>query len=262
MNLVAKYRAKAKLSQRALAAQVGVSQQTIQRIEAEAVTVRFETATKVARALGVPLQTLFPDTHAPTGAFPAQRDAVIDYSHCSHTLNVGFTDGVEKEYFVDEATASRVRTALFDPSARFLRFETGSHSVVLNTGEVLWTNILFDPGDVSEPATGADEVLTAYFSGSPKPSCFEIEPDEGSLEDEDEEGIQFQHLLFMLDALIEPGTSDVLHFQDSDGEEVILRTARLKIVELPLHVANPRLLAAIREGMDEDEPINETLGAA
>src|SRR4051794_11229399 len=119
MNRVAKFRTKAKLSQRALAAQVGVSQQTIQRIEAEAGPVRFETAKKLAAALRAPLRDLFPespeDDHEPLSSAHG-----IDYSHATHTLRMRFTDGVEKTYVVDAASLDRARHALRNAEARFL----------------------------------------------------------------------------------------------------------------------------------------------
>jgi|688.fasta_scaffold209936_2 DNA-binding XRE family transcriptional regulator len=255
MNRVEKYRAQAKLSQRALAALVGVSQQTIQRIEAESVSVRFETAIAVAQALGVSPKALFPDIRPSALTTDAvRREERIDYSHCSHTLMMAFTGGLRRDYLVDEATASRVRDALMDTSARFLAFDTDQTTVVVNTAELLWTNVLFDPGEiVSAPEAPAFPVEVAlYFRGEDEPSKFNVEPDTGSLSNEDEDGVELQSMLWELE-LIDPGENNVLRFTDEDGEEVLINTRSLIILEVPLHGANPKLLEKVMEGLEEDE---------
>jgi DNA-binding XRE family transcriptional regulator len=58
-NRVKQIRTKLKLSQRALAAAVGTSQQQIHRIETGAVAARLDLATKLCKALGEPVDKVF-----------------------------------------------------------------------------------------------------------------------------------------------------------------------------------------------------------
>ncbi len=255
MNNVSKYRSNSKLSQRALAALVGVSQQTIQRIEAEAVTVRFETALALATALKAPLRSLFPEMReraALEGHAPQRSAEKIDYSHCSHTLKMEFAGGPTRFYSVDEATASRVRTCLLD-AKEFVAFDTDTHSVVVNSRKLLWTNVLFDPGEVrADEDTEALGPLTMYFDDSAEPHTFDVEPDDQEPEeDEDGRGSQLQMLTIDLDGLGD--NAGIMRFFDGDGEEVIFNPARMKALEIPLAAANPKLLAAVFAGMEEDE---------
>jgi DNA-binding XRE family transcriptional regulator len=255
MNNVRKYRSKAKLSQRALAAMVGVSQQTIQRIEVEAVTVRVETAMSLARALKAPLRSLFPELRDDAGleGREPQRDGEkIDYSCCSHTLSMQFSGGLWRMYSVDQATAERVRFCLFSEKV-FIAFNTDKSSVLVNSRKLLWTNILFDPGHADEEEV-AELLLqaTMYFDDGPAPHIFQIEPDSAEIEDEDadESANQLQHLVTDLDAFDED--SGVRYFTDEDGEEVIFNPHRLAALEIPLEAVNPKLMQAVYDAMDED----------
>lgn len=267
MNNVSKYRAKSKLSQRALAALVGVSQQTIQRIETEAVTVRFETAVALASVLKAPLKSLFPDMRdraALERREPQKSDETIDYSYCSHTLKMAFAGGPMRCYFVDQATASRVRNCLLDEK-EFVAFNTDTHSVVVNSRKLLWTNLLFDPGvigvDEEEGESAALAPLIMYFDGSAEPHTFHVDPDDQIIED-DEEGVgsQLQMISMNLDAFGDD--AGILSFLDQDGEEVVFSPARMKALEIPLAITNPKLLEAVFQGMEEDEAAEEAKAAA
>ncbi|MGH6963818.1 MAG: helix-turn-helix transcriptional regulator [Phenylobacterium sp.] len=258
MNRVAKFRAKAKLSQRALAAQVGVSQQTIQRIEAEAGPVRFETAKKLAAALRAPLRDLFPES--PESDHEHQSSAHgMDYSHATHTLRMRFTDGIEKDYVVDAASLDRARHALHNSEPQFLLLETPELTVIVNTGEVLWTNIRFDVGTLEDRGQTVSDELRVYFRGSAEASSFSTEPDVGSLDDGDEDGVKLQDILATLEGCLDLTETEVLTFLDKDGEEVIFTSRRLKLLEVPSHLVNPKLLAAMDAGWAEDERMKRSL---
>jgi DNA-binding XRE family transcriptional regulator len=258
VNRVAKFRAKAKLSQRALAAQVGVSQQTIQRIEAEAGPVRFETAKKLSTALRAPLKDLFPESsdgdHAPESSAHG-----MDYSHTTHTLRMRLTDGVEKAYVVDAASLDRARNLLRQAEPRFLLLETPELTVIVNTGEVLWTNVLFDVGDLGDRGQTVSDELKVYFQGSAEASSFSTEPDLGSLDDSDEDNVGLQDLLMTLEGCPDLTETEVLTFLDKNGEEVIFTSRRLKLLEVPSHLVNPKLLAAMDAGWAEDERMKRRL---
>ncbi|WP_454761274.1 helix-turn-helix transcriptional regulator [Caulobacter segnis] len=257
MNSVAKYRQQAKLSQRALALSVGVSQQTIQRIESEAVTVRFEVAVALSRALGVPLRNLFPDLRAklPT-TDPQKPEESIDYSHCSHSLKIMFQGGPERFYDVDEATARRVRSALHS-ECEFICFDTQRSRVVINSDKILWINILFDPGIIVDEDEEGDEGLLGpmviFFDGGDQAHEFEIDPDTRDLDFEnlEERGSELQ--LLMMDLESAEARSEPMSFIDGDGEEVIFYPARMKAAEVPIAAINPKLFKSMVSGMLEDE---------
>jgi hypothetical protein len=145
---------------------------------------------------------------------------------------------------------------LFDPEG-FAAFDTETHSVAVNMKKVLWTNILFDPGAFREERDGEGiGPLTLYFDDGPEPHEIEIDPDHLDASQEDaEDGAQLQWLLMDLDGLGEDNKA--VSFVDGDGEEVIVQTARLAAIEIPLAAVNPRLAKAIFTGMDEDETAEE-----
>lgn len=257
MNHVRKYRTKAKLTQTQLAKLIGSSQQTVQRVEADAVTVRVELAIALANALKAPLKTLFPKVRKPEKIHEAQRrDEQIDYSHCSHTLKIMFCGGPVRFYSVDQATANRVRDCLFSEK-KFICFDTLTHAVAVHAPKLLWTNILFDPGQLPEQKDREDGPyrMDIYFDGSEDAHDFNINPDFGELDFEgDEGGSQLQFLMLDFDGAED---NDVVRFLDGDGEEVVFGTANLKAVEIPLAAVRPKLLKAIFEGMDEEETAEE-----
>ncbi|MFC3069419.1 helix-turn-helix transcriptional regulator [Phenylobacterium soli] len=257
MNNVARYRAKAKLSQRALSAMVGVSQQTIQRIEAEAQTVRFETAMALAGALKVGPRTLFPEIGPPNRRGDHKPDETIDYSGCSHALKIRFAGGLAKYYSVNAATARRVRSALANGVQGFLAFDTDREAVVVNCGKLLWTTVLSDPGvDVEEHEAVGEAVLDCrlklYFDGEPDAHEFEVEPDQVDIADDAaERDAELQWLLTTLEATGDD--QEAMTFVDAEGEEVIFSPGRLTVLEAPLVAVRPKLLAAVMEGLGEDE---------
>lgn len=256
MNNVAKFRVKANLSQRALAALVGVSQQTIQRIEAEATTVRFETAVSLAAALKLPLRRVFPEMRKKLDPLiPQLPNERIDYSHSSHTIKMAFLGGPIRYYLVDHATSIRVRNAIMS-GRDFVVFDTLTHAVAVNVNKLIWTNFLFDPGDVFEPGENEDSFTTInmYFDGEPGAESFDVDPDTHEpSEDNDYAGSELQMLLMDLDMRADSGDTDPLSFLDGDGEELVFHPARLKAIEIPLPAVNPQLLSAIFDGMDEEE---------
>lgn len=265
MNHVAKFRKRALLSQRALAAKVGVSQQTIQRIEAEAVAVRLETAAAIAAALGTTLGTVFPELSLGRTLSRSASPEGIDASGASHSLVLGMRGGLKRRYSVDAQTASRMKTVLSDPAASFVAFDAAEATIIVNTAEVLWSNHQFDPGYLwDDPDGGLPDRMevAAYFRGEAEPARFAVDPDEGSLAEEDEHGVQLQGLIFELE-IGDPGENRALQFLDEDGELVTINTRLLQLMEIPLHAANPRLLEKWREGQEEEdfplleEPANE-----
>lgn len=253
MNHVRKYRTKAKLTQSQLAALIGSSQQTIQRIEADAVTVRVEVAIALAGALRASLKALFPTIRKLDKIEAAQRrDERIDYSHCSHTLKMTFKGGPTRFYLVDQATATRVRECLLSDK-KFVCFDTAGHAVAVHAAKLLWTNILFDPGELPEPKGEEDNLykLDMYFDGSDEAHDFEIDPDSDEIDFDGDEGqSQLQFMMMELDGAAE---DEMVSFVDGDGEEVIFSTARLKALEIPLGAVRPKLLEAIFEGIEEED---------
>jgi transcriptional regulator with XRE-family HTH domain len=263
------------LTQRALAELAGTSQQQIQRIEAGIQGVRLELAIAIAAAVNCQLVEVFP---ALAGAQTRQRkisspqrdeahrkarflEAGIDPDPAQWTVKFFTYDGRVFLYEISSEEKSRLEQRLSAGESNSVVFTTDKHRVGVNPKKIAATQFLFDFGDFGvESAPEAEDEkyeLKLHLVAAKEPVVFDVEPDQRSL-DEDDDGdgslCQLQDLFFYLDM----GQDEILSFDDVDGERVYIRATEILAIEAPLVCCDPALWKAQFEGYLEDEEAKKT----
>lgn len=243
------------LSQSTLAKAAGTSQQQIQRIEANAQSIKLDLAVRIAGALKTDLSHVFPDTKPllrQLGQEPPNelRDLINDDETVEGFDNAGIDLRPEtwllklrlrgaRELTFPLSTADRHRfwrciTGGRDDSTPFFVFTSRSVVVALNFDHLLHCHDLFEATDAMdswEDPSVQQEKVAVYMSEQGDPLCFDVEPDEITDESGDEIG-QLAHVRYMLETLVEPG--DFFHFNDVDGEEAFFRTSEVALMTIPI----------------------------
>lgn len=150
-NRILKLRTKLKLSQRALAKKVGISQQHIQRLEtSDTIDLGFILATNICKALGQPLGVVFPQTRRVLSKLPVGADG----QGCSI-----------EPLFCDPKTKAEIEAAGIDMDIRpwfiemKLRGQSEAIHALLGDGEYsrLWSSLQEEhPSDPFAVFEGAD----------------------------------------------------------------------------------------------------------
>lgn len=267
-NRVKDLRSKAKLSQRALAEAVHVSQATVQRIEAEATPISLSIAQRIADYFGEPLRKVFP---APSkkardvdlGAY--QEDPLIDAS-ASEFVRFRLRDGRDLVYVVDGVTQNRLENIIYNPSRKtFLVFTSQSKEVALRRSEIRYMATHDDPDfEVPEDRSDPDEAyMSITFMGDSRPEQFlvngdSVDPDDPERFEEATECNRLGGFMMRLDSAEEGDDFLAAEVLDTDGCDDAVRIVfpfeQILLVEIPLSLLNPRLAAAEQEGEDEDTP--------
>lgn len=268
-NRVKQIRTRLKLSQRALAAAVGTSQQQIQRIETGAVAARLDLATKLSKALGEPVDRIFPGSgkvieklqaefknsrHAPSKTYSELSEHGVEADPAIWHLKI-LLRGHEKELMFEIPPAERRR--LYSMVQRetdalsFVVFDTEDACIAINLGELAYCHFLFDIGVIRDEQEEDEESgVEIYFAGSTK--CFEFSPevDDRDPDDEGDEG-DFGSIFRSLET--SPERHERYRFTDVDGEDVFLRAGDIALLQVPLWVLKPELLDTDRAEEEDDE---------
>jgi DNA-binding XRE family transcriptional regulator len=268
-NRVKQIRTRLKLSQRALAAAVGTSQQQIQRIETGTVAARLDLATKLSKALGEPVEAIFPgsgkvieklqiefknsrDVPSKTYAELSERGLEADPATWHFKI---LLRGHDQELIFEISPAERRRIYSMvqreTDELSFVVFDTGHARIAINLGEVVYCHFLFDIGvNRDEHQEEKDPGVAIYFSGSTK--CFEFTP-EMDARDPDDEGDEgdFGNIFWSLET--SPERHERYRFTDVDGEDVFLRAGDIALLQVPLWVVNPELLETDPADKEHDE---------
>jgi len=265
-NRVKHFRAQQGWSQRELAGRAGTSQQQIQRIESGKITTGLETANRICRALGQPLEVVFPS--AAKALKRLQDQAESTHYVETESLEEVSAGGIEADpwdwslkvllegdrepriYPISAKDQRRLYRAIQDEPegdgfpGQFLVFDSGGRRVALNQQCVVFAQLLKDPpsAEIEEEPELPDELVLGWRGGG-APMALEVEPD---IPDEDGLG-QLGDIFFMLELGMPP--QERFGITDADGEHAFIRAGSIAYVELPLHL--------LPEEGDEDEEEGE-----
>lgn len=257
-NRVSQLRKKLGLTQRVLAEHAGTSQQQIARIEAGVQGVRLELANRIAVALGCQLAEIFPTLGSPRGLGRSSRTnkqskllaAGLDPDPKYWTARFFAFDGRTFEYEVSGDEKARLEKIFSDGRSDTAVFASNSQCVAMNPRKIAATHFLWEGFDSSKEEEDERCLLKLHLIGTEEPIVFGVEPDQLSMED-DEEGFssQLQRLFFQLETAFD---DDVVSFDDEDGERVYIRRTEVLAIEVPLICCEPALWNAHMEGSIED----------
>jgi DNA-binding XRE family transcriptional regulator len=272
-NRVKQIRTRLELSQRALAAAVGTSQQQIQRIETGAVAARLDLAAKLSKALGEPVDRIFPGSgkvmeklqaefkssrYVPTNTYSELSEHGVEADPAIWHLKI-LLRGHEEELIFEIPPAQRRRIYSMvqreTDALSFVVFDTESARVAINLGEMVYCHFLFDVGVIRDEQEEDEESgVEIYFSGSTgSTGCFEFSPevDDPDPDDEGDEG-DFGNIFWSLET--SPERHERYRFTDVDGEDVFLRAGDIALLQVQLWVVKPELLNTdpAEEADDED----------
>jgi transcriptional regulator with XRE-family HTH domain len=275
-NKLRHLREKLGMSQRDLATIAGTSQQQIARIETGNQSVKLDLALVIAAALKADLGNVFPGTRKLLGRRKKRKDrdalvemrcdptavsefdaAGVDLNPATWILKLRMRGGAQLDFVCSTAEAQRIRRSLrkSDTGTPFIVFNSSVVAVALNLEHLLHYHELWDgnvSGDWHDDNVPRDEVAV-YLSDSIEPLVFDVEADQGTPEDEDDEG-QMRGLLFTLETFFEPG--EFVSFRDVDGEDAFFRAEDIALLTIPLRVLDARLNETL---LDADEYAEEDL---
>jgi transcriptional regulator with XRE-family HTH domain len=274
-NNIKRYREKNRLSQRQLAAIVGVSQQQIQRFET-GTPVKLDVAVNLAASLKTSVEKLFPGSakavrkakasgapllyepynrrDAPLLQDPDNRQellaAGIEVDPERWTARVVIQGGDPSEpmlYEISVADKERACHVLKDdkPKVGFFVFDAGDRTVAINLDHLTFWQNCFDytfPTEPEDNEAGDDEFSYAvhvYLAGVREPMVFPVEGDD----EQDEDG--FRSLFFELLPLMSDKDA-YISFMDEDGEEAYFRVGDIALLEVAKDVTDP-------EPLDEED---------
>jgi transcriptional regulator with XRE-family HTH domain len=257
-NRVKASRLKLGLTQRDLAERAGTSQQQIQRIETGKVAARLDLAAKLAEALESPLTALFPGAAKSLRSLVRQRE---DQHHPTEETYVDLSKaGLEADiraWFFrvllrgqEEPLTFRISPAeqrrLFSVvqgedevghGLPFVVFETLNEMVAINLRQLVYCHFLFEVaafvGEEDEELPIAAQI---FLAGDRKALTFDVDPDDGTPDDEDDEG-EFRHIFASMELSVDE--TERFHFTDEDGEDVFLRAGDVALLKVPLSVVDP-----------------------
>ncbi len=278
-NNLRRLREKLEMSQRDLALAVGTSQQQIARIETGNQSVKVDLALAISAALKTDLGIVFPATRKLLGRGKKRKDrdalvemhydpkavsefdsAGVDLDPATWILKLRMRGGSQLDFVCSTAEAQRIRRNLQrdGTGTPFVIFNSTAVAVALNLDHLLHYHELWD-GHISsnwhDDDVPRDEVAV-YLSDSAEPLVFDVDVDEGTPEDEGDEG-QMRGVLFTLETFLESG--EFVSFRDVDGEDAFFRAEDIVLLTVPLRVLDTRLNDAF---LDAEEPLKEELPSA
>ncbi|SRR5260221_1910721 len=122
-----------------------------------------------------------------------------------------------------------------DQNGRFVVFDSESRRVAINLDHLIHAQLVIDELlPCPESREPLDAGLQVFLAVSPDPLVFEVDPDTDVLNnyDAEEEDVQLQEFLFRLTLPhLDPR---VVHFNVVDEEKVLLLTADVAMVTIPL----------------------------
>jgi transcriptional regulator with XRE-family HTH domain len=283
-NKLLALRKKAKLTQKALAELAKTSQQQVARVERGVQRASLELAVRLCKALGQPLEKVFPLARSAVRTMSkmderaigddalnggqltgALAKAGLELDPREWRVKVRFTNGVEHVFEVTASEQRRMRDAMFE-SPQFMVFDSEDARVAVNLDHVEYAHWLFDkPGAVllspnSDAGTATDEEepdpandVIVLMASTRIPLVFDV--DEDVPEDPEEDGGtgQMGHLLYMAEIGIERGDGYRFHFEDVDGEEVFLLPGAVSLLSVPLWVVETAVFEGRIDAANEEE---------
>lgn len=267
-NRVRELRKKAKLSQRALAEAVYVSQATIQRIEAEATPISLSIAQRIADHFGKPLRTVFPTVPKEPraeGLANDEDDSIVD-ARSDEVIRFRMRDRRDLVYVVDGRERDRLERIVYQPEGKtFLVFTSQGKQVALRRSEVRYMATHDDPM-FEVPEDKIDPDMSGYMSitflGETEAESFLVSGDNVDPDDPDkfEEAIEENHLagfLMSLDSAQDGDDFTTAEILDTDGCDddvrIVFPFDQILLVEMPLSLLNPRLRRIEWEDEEETE---------
>ncbi len=284
-NRIRELRLKKKLSQKGLAKKAETSQQQIQRIEAGIQAARFDLAVRISVALEEPLDRVFPTIELPLKRAKRRHATVpdlfsdheladefesagLDMDPAQSVLLYRLRGGAEGKWWLAPGEMRRVWSLIQrDDENEFMLFDAGGRRYAVNPAHLMFVHFLkeyADGGEESDSRTqpaqrreagrlfnadgefvGEYEVRVTLADGCEM--TFSVDPDDGSLEEEDPEplSVQLQDLFFYAQL----GGQQRLKLTDEDGEVAWFRTQDVAMFSVPIEAVEPKLRAAA----DEDE---------
>lgn len=262
------------LTQRALAASVGTSQQQIQRIESGTQTVRFDLAAAIAAALEAPLEKAFPSAEKLFSSMskrksrtPAWEDETleedadmsgVDLDPHVWTLKYLLRGGHEGQWPISSQDKRRLFRIVQDPGTkRFAVFDTPTHRVAINTRHLSFSQFLFDAAWPTDERGKEEGEIEVHMISRTEPLTFTPEPDREDLAEnpEAEEGGELQELFFTLEGA--PEDDETVGFTDVDGEMAFFRVGDIAMVSVPLWAVEPAIWEAEMVGHDEEMDVRK-----
>lgn len=260
-NRISHFRKAQSLTQRALAAKVGTSQQQIQRIEAGVQSARLDLAAKIADALEVRLADVFPKLANEKKTRREKKNqsdisnkekfvlAGIDPDPRHWTIRFFMFDGREFDFEISGQEKDRLESIVSSFDKNFIVFDSRNKRVAVNGGRIAACNIMFDLG-VLEPTKEEEEtfVMEVHLISTREPIKFGLEPDNVKPEHDDKGfNSQLQNLFFYLESAEEDET---VWFDDADAERVYINVNHVLLLEVPLICCEPDLW---EKSIDSDE---------
>jgi transcriptional regulator with XRE-family HTH domain len=281
-NRIREVRTKAGMSQSALAAASGTSQQQVARIERGVQKPKLDLARRISEALHLPMERVFPQSAAAMkrmramgksavaddmlngGSLSDELDgAGIELDPREWLLKVRLTNGTEHMLPISAKEYRYARSAVQSEDEQFLIVDTADARVLINLEHLEFAHFLFEAtprnlviqstneaDDKDDPLDPRHRVI-AYTAGSPNPLSFGAEAEGEPSEDDDDMG-EFGHLFAMAGMMQRGDAQYRFHFTDVDGEEVLLLARSLVMLSVPLWVVDSSALEAVGD-LDEQE---------
>ena len=245
------------MTQSQLAEAVGTSQQQIQRIETGIQIARFDIALLICKILETKMEKVFPKANKVLLKSTKRCDHISDIFNDEKIINemeesgvdisLGITSfeyrlrgGTNGECIVCDPDYRRLwyavqRTSPDDPP--FVVFNSEGSSIVLNLNHLIFCRFKYDiPKD---PKEENNTNVKIFMSDTDIPMIFDVDPDEGNPNDENDNG-QFRNILSAAQTYLEK--NEIYSFYDGDEDKVFLRAEDIAMMEIPLWVVEPDLL--------------------
>lgn len=269
-NRARKLREKKGLSRKIVAAQIGIDDLALLRLEIGRSPIKIGTATRLATVLEAEIAEIFPavrkhckdasQTVVDQLIHKSNDDDVVrdlqatglDIDYRSSFLTVGLRNGLHFTLPIWGADRDRFWNFVqaVDEDAPFFVFTSGSVEAIVNTTHMAYFRLTFEVHESrttwEDPDLDKNQV-TVYFAGFVKPLLFEPEPDEGDPDAEDDEG-ELRTMLFLAEAHVDENQVYIL--TDSDGEKLFLQAREIALMTIPE--------AAIEAGMLDEDPLDTT----
>ena len=259
MNRIKELRKQLKMSQRQLAEAAGVSQQQIQRIEAEKSNTTFEVIKKISTALGqTKIRDVFPDSldefaSRERQVFTRQQiekdlglvaraleDREIHFVPSYLTVRIHLVGSRSFEFKLSEREHSRLYQMIkeHNPNDRFVVFDTPQIRVALRVAHVVSAQFFYDELTTpQEPETLQQVSYEKVSVVSPEirhPLLLEANPDCKSLDDDFAESweVQLQDAFFWAEQGDDECPPPALSFSDSHSISIV-RLDQVSVFSVP-----------------------------
>lgn len=274
-NNVKAFRQEAGLSVAQLAEAVGLRREDVQRIEANAVLPRVNTAGAISSVLGKAIGVVFPSSSSTLRKFQKElaeprhvsgetyrklREVGLEGDSRRHTLKVLLRGHQSSLFFpVEPGDMDRLFRAVQDEApeasgATFIVFDSDALRVAINLQAAVFLHFLWDPaiGTVDKPADDSEEssaqAVQVFFNENSSAITVGAIAEAGA--DVDSDRNYLNSIFLRLDTGgAEP--NERFHIDDEDGESVFLRAGDISLLTAPLWVVEPSERCY---DPDDDEP--------